>query len=82
MGLVGATPVFLIVHVWRQEFTLIPGLPPHLLENKIQPSKFGDLIGFIKLFMSWVAFCLVIRRALLKGYFFDKMFLSNALNMF
>lgn len=61
---VGATPLFLVVLVWHQEFTSVLRLPPNLLKNKIHPSKFGDLISFIKLFMTWVASCLATRREL------------------
>ena len=35
-----------------------------LVKNQIQPSKFEDLIGFIKQFINWAASHLATRRVL------------------
>lgn len=46
-GLWGATPVFLVPEC-QQKLTLNPTAATNLLKNKIQLSKFEDLIGSIR----------------------------------
>ena len=57
-------PVFLMGLKCHQKFALVLQVPPNLLKQKIQPSEFEDLIGFIKQFMNQAVSHLATRKAL------------------